>query len=162
MTTTMIITLLLIFLRLARCRYFLKTIIGDGILNVTGNGDGGPASEAKIISPKGMWSDTIGNLYICEAANAVIRRVSDNGIISTIVGTGFSDSSGTSGVALSTSISGVYSIYGDSIGETCIFQMVFISYGNIPSLLASYQCMLERYLQVLDLTVMVVPLPWLT
>ncbi len=49
-------------------------------------GDGGRARSAELSSPTGVAVDSLGNLYIADAGNNVIRRVSTNGQISTVAG----------------------------------------------------------------------------
>ncbi len=50
---------LLILLPLIRCRYSLKTVIRSNIPGIIGNGDRGPALDAQILSPEGMWADSL-------------------------------------------------------------------------------------------------------
>jgi hypothetical protein len=51
-------------------------------------GDGGPATAAWLYEPWGVATDTAGNLFIADAGNQRIRKVSPDGIITTIAGTG--------------------------------------------------------------------------
>jgi sugar lactone lactonase YvrE len=51
------------------------------------SGDGGPAVNAALHYPQGITLDTQGNLYIADSYNYVIRKVSTNGMITTIAGT---------------------------------------------------------------------------
>lgn len=59
-------------------------------------GDGGPATAARMYTPIDITFDKYGNLFIAEADNHIIRKVSTSGIISTIAGTsaGFSGDGG--------------------------------------------------------------------
>ena len=53
-------------------------------------GDGGLATAAFLSSPNGVGLDTVGNLYIADAGDSVIRKVdAKTGIISTIAGIQF-------------------------------------------------------------------------
>jgi hypothetical protein len=65
------------------------------------SGDGGSALAAKISYPYRMTCDKAGNLYMAEMANAVIRKISKTGIISTVAGNGTSGYSGDGGYATS-------------------------------------------------------------
>ncbi len=50
------------------------------------SGDGGSATNAYIHGPDGVAVDAIGNIYIADEQNNVIRKVNTAGIISTIAG----------------------------------------------------------------------------
>ncbi len=53
------------------------------------SGDGGAAIHARLNHPLGIALDAAGNLFIADALNNVIRKVTPGGAISTIVGTGY-------------------------------------------------------------------------
>ena len=50
------------------------------------SGDGGPATNANLSLPASVAADDSGNLFIADAGNDRIRKVSTNGIITTVVG----------------------------------------------------------------------------
>lgn len=62
-------------------------------------GDGGPATEARIDEPQHMAVAPDGTLYIADAGNHTIRRVRPDGIIETAAGTGEAGDSGDGGPA---------------------------------------------------------------
>src|SRR5207302_789588 len=53
------------------------------------SGDGGPATAASLDSPKAIVVDSEGNLYIDDAGNHRIRKITD-GVITTLTGIGAS------------------------------------------------------------------------
>ena len=58
-----------------------------GFLGIPGYaGDGGQATSAQLYNPQDVHFDTYGNGYIVDSSNCVIRRVTPQGIISTIAG----------------------------------------------------------------------------
>ena len=63
----------------------IVTVAGDGTSGYSG--DDGPAVAARIADPSGVAADLHGNFYIADTENNVIRKVADNGTITTIVGT---------------------------------------------------------------------------
>lgn len=75
----------------------MTTIVGTDFKG--SQGDDGPAIEALINDPRGVWKDKSNNLYIADAGNHRIRKVDSSGIITTIAGTGISGYSGDSGSA---------------------------------------------------------------
>jgi sugar lactone lactonase YvrE len=50
------------------------------------SGDGGPATAAQISTPEDLVCDAAGNLYICDASNNLVRKVSTTGIITSFAG----------------------------------------------------------------------------
>jgi sugar lactone lactonase YvrE len=52
------------------------------------SGDGGPATSARLAWPTGLRLDGSGNLYIADAGNMRVRKVSPDGTITTIAGSG--------------------------------------------------------------------------
>src|SRR5205814_829733 len=52
------------------------------------SGDGGPATKAQLLDPQGLAADAAGNVYIADHGNVRIRKVSPDGTITTVAGTG--------------------------------------------------------------------------
>jgi hypothetical protein len=59
----------------------IETVAGSGA--VGSSGDGGPASDASLLLPAGVWLDADGALYIADNRGERIRRVS-GGVISAL------------------------------------------------------------------------------
>lgn len=99
----------------------ISTIAGTG----TGgfSGDGGPATAAKLWSPADVHYDAAGNLYICDATNNRIRKVTPDGTISTIAGTGIAGFSGDGGPPLSAQLYNVNLIRPDASGNLYVGDM---------------------------------------
>lgn len=64
----------------------ITTVAGNGLHGF--DGDGGPATEARLRVPADVAFGPDGSLYIPDAFNLRVRRVSADGIISTVAGTG--------------------------------------------------------------------------
>ncbi len=74
----------------------ISTVAGTGTFGFSG--DGGPATAAKLTLPSGLAIDGSGNLYIADRYNYRIRRVTRDGIITTVAGTGYAgQAAGTGG-----------------------------------------------------------------
>jgi sugar lactone lactonase YvrE len=61
---------------------------GAGTYSGGYSGDGGPATSAELNSPQAVALDSTGNLYIADKFNNVVREVSANQFISSVVGNG--------------------------------------------------------------------------
>lgn len=64
----------------------ITTVAGNGDRGA--NGDGGPATQASLYYPKGMAIDSKGTIFIADTDNHRIRKVTPNGIITTVAGNG--------------------------------------------------------------------------
>jgi sugar lactone lactonase YvrE len=93
----------------------ITTVAGNGAVGFSG--DGGPATSASLSYPAGMAVDASGNLYIADAGNNRIRRVSPDGIISTVAGNGVAGFSGDGGPATGASLNSPMGVAVDSAGS---------------------------------------------
>jgi sugar lactone lactonase YvrE len=76
----------------------ISTFAGTGIAGYTGNG--GPANNARLNSPEGVFVDANDNVYIADTDNNRVRRVdAGTGIITLVAGNGGSSYSGDGGPA---------------------------------------------------------------
>ena len=76
----------------------ITTIAGNGTAGYSG--DGGPALKASLNFPAGLAVDDKSNVYIADRNNHRIRKVSPDGIITTVAGTGVAAFGGDGGSAL--------------------------------------------------------------
>ena len=95
---------------------------GDiGIIGASGyTGDGGPATSATMTDPTALAFDSSDNLYIAEAGNNAIRKVTTAGTMSTFAGTGVAGYTGDGGPATAAKLAGPYGIVFDSANTAYI------------------------------------------
>jgi uncharacterized protein (TIGR03437 family) len=84
-------------IRLVGANGVIGTYAGTGIRGSAG----GPTAAATFNEPSGIALDSAGNLYIADASNFLIRKVSPAGVVGTVAGNGSGVSSGDNGPALS-------------------------------------------------------------
>ena len=75
----------------------LVTLAGTGRQGF--DGDGGLATQASLNSPEGLFVDPSGRLFVGDEWNNAVRVVDTDGIISTVIGTGFPGRAAIGGVA---------------------------------------------------------------
>ncbi len=95
----------------------INVVAGNGLL--TRSGDGGLAVNAALDTPLGIAVDALGNLYIAEFGSHV-RKVTPDGIIQTIAGTGEDGYSGDGGPAIAARINQPRGLAVDSAGNLYI------------------------------------------
>lgn len=76
----------------------ITTIAGNGTRGSAG--DGGPAIDASLCTPRNLALDVFGNLYISEFEGHRVRKVAPNGLISTVAGTGKAGSQNDGSLAI--------------------------------------------------------------
>ena len=91
----------------------ISTVAGSGVRGY--DGDGGPATTAKLDEPYEIRFDRAGNMIFVEMKNHVVRKVdARTGIISTIAGTGQAGFSGDGGPATAATFRQPHSICFDA------------------------------------------------
>ncbi|MEI9978511.1 MAG: Ig-like domain repeat protein [Edaphobacter sp.] len=105
----------------------ITTIAGTG----SALGDGGPATAAQLMNPRGVTLDPNGNLYIADIGSYRVRRVDAlTGVITTVAGTGTACSAapcGDGGMATAAQLSGPQDVVVSSAGD------LFLSEPNLNS-----------------------------
>jgi len=96
----------------------ITTAAGNGRLGYSG--DGGPATLASLALPRGVAVDSAGNLYIADANNNRIRKVTPGGTITTAAGNGREGYSGDGGSATVASLSYPGGLALDPVGNLYI------------------------------------------
>jgi sugar lactone lactonase YvrE len=95
--------------------YTIATVAGNGASNFAG--DSGPAVKASLNKPCAVAVDREGQLFIADSMNHRIRKVSKDGIMSTIAGTGVAGHSGDGGPATEAKLNGPYGVAVDNKGN---------------------------------------------
>ena len=98
------------------------------------NGDGIAATSAELYAPDKVATDSAGNVYISEYGNNRIRKVTTDGIISTVAGTGVAGYGGDAGLPTKAEIQIPRGIYVDRGGSLYIGDA-----GNARIRLVQYQ-----------------------
>jgi YD repeat-containing protein len=80
----------------------LVRVAGTGAYGFAG--EGGPATEALLGQPQGIAVAADGSIFIADAENSRVRRISPAGLITTVAGDGTYDSTGDGGPAVSASL----------------------------------------------------------
>src|ERR1051326_5392831 len=99
-----------------------------GTSGVGYTGDGGPATDAELRlnfgNASAVWAglavDNAGNLFIADTTNHCIRRVSTDGIITTVAGTGVAGFSGDGGPAIDAQLAYPWGVAVDAAGNLFI------------------------------------------
>ncbi len=93
----------------------ISTVAGNGIGIY--NGDGEMATTSSLYSPSGVMVDGTGSVYIADALNQRIRRVSASGIISTVAGNGTVNYGGDGESATTASLYNPVGVAFDGVGN---------------------------------------------
>ena len=96
----------------------ITTFAGTGFVGFSG--DGGPAVLAQFIDPEGLAFDRSGNLLIVDAGNNRVRKISSDGVVTTLAGNGNTVLAGDGGPATTAGLAGVGNIVVDSLGNIVI------------------------------------------
>jgi Secretion system C-terminal sorting domain len=93
----------------------ITTYAGNGIVGYSG--DGGPSTNASLWGPQDVAFDALGNMYIADGGNNVIRKINSAGTITTIAGTGTAGYSGDNGNATAAQLYDPFGIVFDNSGN---------------------------------------------
>lgn len=115
MKSTALCLSLLLFNGAASAEPTIHTFAGTGVKGFSG--DGGLAMHAQLNDPTGISRGRDGALYICDTANHRIRKVSPDGKITTVAGTGEPGWSGDGGPATAAKLHSPYEVRSDAAGN---------------------------------------------
>jgi len=96
----------------------ITTVAGNGTHGF--GGDGGPATSAELSYPTSIYVDGSGNIFIADAGNSRIRKVTASGNITTVAGNGTAGFSGDGGPATSAALYAPTGVYLDGSGNIFI------------------------------------------
>ncbi len=91
---------------------FISTFAGNG--QFADKGDGGVASAASFVNLTGLAVDSVGNVYAADSGAYRVRKITPNGTISTVAGTGAAGSTGDGGLATAAKLSAMQLLAVDS------------------------------------------------
>ena len=100
--------------------YFIRKITPTGVVTtIAGNYKSSPkdgiGASASFNNPTNLCTDFAGNVYVADAGNNLIRKITPAGVVSTIAGSGFKGSA--SGVGISATFNAPSGICTDGIGN---------------------------------------------
>jgi DNA-binding beta-propeller fold protein YncE len=96
----------------------ITTVAGTGTAGFSG--DGGKATDAQLKYPFALAVDSMGNLFIADVGNYRVRKVSPEGIITTVAGNGKKEYAGDGGPATETGLRGPSGLAIDAAGNLLI------------------------------------------
>src|SRR5580698_6601949 len=102
----------------------IETVAGNGVSGYSG--DGGQATAAEFGYPNAVGFDGVGNMYVADEGNSVIRKTNSTGIISTVAGNEIYGSgfSGDGGPATAAEINAPEGVCGDKHGNIYIADLL--------------------------------------
>jgi sugar lactone lactonase YvrE len=105
-------------IRVVNKKGIIRTYAGSGVAGF--QGDAGPALKAQLDKPFGITLDKAGNLYIADRNNNRVRKVSPDGIITTVAGDGGFFFMGDNGPAYRASVAAPTGVAVDKKGNLYI------------------------------------------
>jgi sugar lactone lactonase YvrE len=96
----------------------ITTVAGNGTIGYSG--DGHMATNATLHGPSGLRVDGIGNIYIADNGNNVIRKINTSNIITTIAGNGIAGYSGDGMQATNATLKSPTDVAVDAVGNIYI------------------------------------------
>ncbi len=102
----------------------ISTVAGTGSTSGGYNGDNIQATAAMLNHPADIILDSFGNLFICDGGNNRVRKVDmSTGVITTIIGTGISSSTGDGSASTAATVTSPWFNRFDSAGNHYITEI---------------------------------------
>jgi len=98
----------------------IQTVAGGGALPATSTGQGGPATTAQLMQPRNVAIDGSGSLYISDFGANQVYRVTSDGELSLVAGTGTAGFAGVGTSALMAQLNAPAGLAIDSTGALYI------------------------------------------
>ncbi|KAL0484949.1 E3 ubiquitin-protein ligase [Acrasis kona] len=111
---------LAVLLSFAVCNTLTITTVAGFTSSEGYSGDNGPATNAQLNGPRGIHVAPNGEVYIADGSNHRVRKISANGVITTVAGTGVQGFSGDNGLATSAQLDTPYNLNTSPTGELII------------------------------------------
>ncbi|MBU6427785.1 MAG: hypothetical protein KGR26_02120 [Cyanobacteria bacterium REEB65] len=90
--------------------YEALAVAGDASGSAGNTGDGGPATAATFTQPAGLATGSGGSVYVADYGNHKVRKISSDGIVSTVAGWGAFGFSGDGGLAIDAQLNHPYAV----------------------------------------------------
>jgi hypothetical protein len=130
----------------------VRKVNSSGIISTiaggSSGGDGGLATAASISDPRGVYADSMGNVYIAELGTNRIRKINTSGIITTVAGTGVASYNGDGIPATAATLRSPVGVVMDKAGNMYIsdlFNERIRKVGAPSALITGTQILCEGY-----------------
>jgi trimeric autotransporter adhesin len=97
----------------------ISTFAGGNNQSMAGDGDGGPALSASLY-PQAIAIDGSGNIYVADNLHFAVRKITPEGVITTVAGSGTKGTSGDGGPAMLAQFTLIWGVAASAEGDVYI------------------------------------------